>query len=108
LCGVCSLEVLAKSDAQPFAEVQYAEALAVLKMAAGALGFQHPESWGTHAFRRGFADEALQAGGPQALFFSGGWRGVAAFGYGSAQSRGAIAAAEWLIDHSDSSSVAEP
>ena len=55
--------------------------------------------WGTHAFRRGWADEALRAGGPTALFYSGGWRGVAAFGYVAAQSRGAIAAAEWLVDH---------
>ena len=77
-------------------------------MAAGALKLREPESWGTHAFRRGFAEEAIKAGGPTALFYSGGWRGVAAFGYASAQSRGAMAAAEWLIDHSDSSSAAEP
>ena len=53
--------------------------------------------------RRGWADEALQQGGPTALFYSGGWRGVAAFGYTSAKSRGAVAAAEWCIDFSDSS-----
>ena len=88
--------------------MQYAEALAVLKIGAAALGFRGPEAWGTHAFRRGFADEALRAGGPTALFFSGGWRGVAALGYASAQSRGAMAAAEWLIDHSESSGAAEP
>ena len=107
LCGVCSLAALSASKPQPFCEVQYPEALAVLKAAAAALGLRTPESWGTRAFRRGFADEALRAGGPQALFFSGGWRGVAAFGYTSAQSRGAMAAAEWLIDHSESSSGAE-
>ena len=59
--------------------------------------------WGTHAFRRGFAAEALYEGGPAALFFSGGWKGVAALGYADAQTRGAVAAAEWLVDHSDSS-----
>ena len=57
----------------------------------------------THAFRRGWADEALKERGVAALFHSGGWRGVAAFGYVEAQTRGALAAAEWLIDHSDSS-----
>ena len=108
LCGVCSLFRLAREHARPFEDVQYAEALAVLKMGAAALGFRAPEAWGTHAFRRGFADEALRAGGPTALFFSGGWRGVAALGYASAKSRGAMAAAEWLIDHSESSDAAEP
>ena len=108
LCGVCSLADVSAEEGKPFAHVQYPEALAVLKMAAGALKLREPESWGTHAFRRGFAEEAIKAGGPTALFYSGGWRGVAAFGYASAQSRGAMAAAEWLIDHSDSSSAAEP
>ena len=79
------------------------EALAFLKAAATAMRFENAQHWGIHAFRRGFADDALRAGGPSALFWSGGWRGLAAFGYATAQSRGALAAAEWLIEHSDSS-----
>ena len=75
----------------------------MLKVAAELCGFERAMEWGTHAFRRGWADEALRAGGPAALFYSGGWRGVAAFGYVSAQTRGALAAAEWLVDHSESS-----
>jgi len=103
LCGVCALSSLGEEAPAPFAGVQYADALAVLKLAAAALQLRSAAAWGTHAFRRGFADEALQQGGPAALFFSGGWKGVAAFGYASAQTRGAVAAAEWLVDHSDSS-----
>ena len=75
----------------------------MLKCAAGHLGLESANSWGTHAFRRGWADEALRAGGPTALFYNGGWRGVAAFSYAAAQTRGAIAAAEWLVDFSESS-----
>ena len=100
---MCALLALGDAEPAPFAGVQYADALAVLKLAASALELPSAPAWGTHAFRRGFADEALQHGGPTALFFSGGWKGVAAFGYVSAQSRGALAAAEWLVDHSDSS-----
>ena len=103
LCGVCTLFSLGETEAAPFSGVQYADALAVLKLAAAALQLRNASAWGTHAFRRGFADEALQQGGPTALFFSGGWKGLAAFGYVSAQSRGALTAAEWLVDHSDSS-----
>lgn len=72
-------------------------------MSAEQCGIERAMDWGTHAFRRGFADEALRAGGPAALFFSGGWKGIAAFGYVAAKSRGALAAAEWLVNHSDSS-----
>ena len=108
LCGVCTLLSLGEEGPAPFAGVQYADALAVLKLAASALQLPSAPAWGTHAFRRGFADEALQHGGPTALFFSGGWKGVAAFGYVSAQSRGALAAAEWLVDHSDSSDGEQP
>ena len=103
LCGVCELFSVGAAVSVPFASVQFADALAVLKLAAAALQLRSAAAWGTHAFRRGFADEALQQGGPAALFFSGGWKGVAAFGYVSAQSRGALSAAEWLVDHSDSS-----
>ena len=86
-----------------FPQLDYSGSLASLKVAAEHCGIDRAMEWGTHAFRRGWADEALKAGGPAALFFSGGWRGVAAFGYVSAQARGAITAAEWLVDHSDSS-----
>ena len=108
LCGVCTLRGLTAQSITPFSEIRYTEALAVLKLGAATLGLANASSWGTHAFRRGFANEALQAGGPGALFFSGGWRGITAPGYASAQSRGALAAAEWLVEHSDSSSAAEP
>ena len=103
LCGVCALRHAAENSPEPFSHVKYSEALAFLKAAAAAMHFENAQHWGTHAFRRGFADDALRAGGPSALFWSGGWRGLAAFGYATAQSRGALAAAEWLIEHSDSS-----
>jgi len=105
LCGVCVVHrrMEQHGSGRLFPEVSYTEALAFLKSAAEELGLENAHSWGTHAFRRGWADEALKAGGPTALFYSGGWRGVAAFGYTSAQSKGAIAAAEWLVDFSDSS-----
>jgi hypothetical protein len=102
LCGVCILRKRC-SGGRLFPYITYMEGLALLKAAATQLRYPHAMSWGTHAFRRGWADEALRAGGPTALFFSGGWRGVAAFSYASAQSRGALEAAEWLIDFSDSS-----
>ena len=87
----------------PFAHLAYAEALAFLKAGATALALPNAQHWGTHAFRRGFANDALRAGGPSALFWSGGWRGVAAFGYATAQARGDFAAAQWLTEHSESS-----
>ena len=87
----------------PFGHVAHPEALAYLKAGAVALGFPEARHWGTHAFRRGFADDALRAGGVSALFWSGGWKGLAAFGYATAQSRGEVAAAKWLVEHSESS-----
>ena len=108
LCGVCSLFSLGEQAPVPFANARYSDALAVLKLAASALHLRNAPAWGTHAFRRGFADEALQQGGPAALFFSGGWKGVAAFGHVSAQSRGALTAAEWLVVHSDSTGDEQP
>ena len=85
-----------------FPEITYPDSLALLKAAASICNFDNANIWGTHAFRRGWASEALQEGGPQALFYSGGWKGVAALGYADAQTRGAMSAAEWLVDHSDS------
>ena len=81
----------------------YAEGIAYLKAGAAHLKFERASEWGTHAFRRGWANEALKAGGPTALFYSGGWRGIAAFSYVTAQARGAIEAAEWLVEFADSS-----
>ena len=101
LCGVCVLKERASESFFP--GLTYSSALANLKLAAIALGFPKAESWGTHAFRRGWADEALQHGGIPALFFSGGWRGVAAFGYASAQAKGSLQAAEWLVEFTPSS-----
>ena len=102
LCGVCILRRIWCAS-RLFPGVYYADALALLKVAAEENGFERPLEWGTHAFRRGWADEALRAGGPSSLFYSGGWRGIAAFGYAAAQQRGALFAAEWVVDHSDSS-----
>ncbi|CAK0801308.1 unnamed protein product [Prorocentrum cordatum] len=83
--------------------LQHSEPFAVLKTAAQAIGLQSPDAWGTHAFRRGWATECLRANGTSALFCSGGWRGVTAFAYASATARSTVEAAEFLIDHSDSS-----
>ena len=102
LCGVCILQ-RRWCATRIFPTIVYADALALLKVAAEECDFDRALGWGTHAFRRGWADEALLAGGPTALFYSGGWRGIAAFGYVAAQSRGALAAAEWLVDHSETS-----
>ena len=102
LCGVHVL-IGRAADSRVFPHLSYADGLACLKASAARLGFERASEWGTHAFRRGWADEALRAGGPTALFYSGGWRGIAALGYTTAKSRGALAAAEWLVEFSDSS-----
>ena len=87
----------------PFGHISYSESLAFLKLAASACNLRSPQAWGTHAFRRGWATDALKAGGPTALFYSGGWRGLTAFAYASARARGALQAAEFLVEHSSSS-----
>ena len=103
LCGVCTLTARLTAEVERiFPDVTYTEGLAFRKLATDLVGPPEPATSGTHCFRRGWADEALQAGGPTALFYSGGWRGVAAFGYTAAKTRGAMASAEWLIDFSDS------
>ena len=45
----------------------------------------------------------VESWGATALFYSGGWRGVAAFSYVETKARGAVEAAEWLVEFSDSS-----
>ena len=102
LCGVCILQARA-GGGRIFPAVTYVEGLAYLKAAAVRLGFERPTDWGTHAFRRGWADEVLREGGPTALFYSGGWKGVTAFAYASARSRSAMEAAEWAVEFSESS-----
>ena len=102
LCGVCVLS-RRHGNGRIFPNLCYANALAALKIAALDLGFPRASEWGTHAFRRGWADEALKEGGVTALFYSGGWKGVAAFGYASAKARSALQSAEWLVEFSDSS-----
>ena len=102
LCGVCVLRSRLVG-ARVFASLTYAEGLAYLKAAAMRLNLERASEWGTHTFRRGWADEAVRAGGATALFYSGGWRGIAAFSYVAAQTRGAMESAEWLIEFSDSS-----
>ena len=103
LCGVCALLPAIQAKEPPFQQISYAESLASLKLAAAACGLRSPHAWGTHAFRRGWASDALKAGGPTALFYSGGWRGLTAFAYASARARGALQAAEFLVEHSSSS-----
>ena len=77
LCGVCTLTARLTADVERiFPDVTYTEGLAFLKLAADLVRLPEPATWGTHCFRRGWADEALQAGGPTAFFYSGGWRGV--------------------------------
>ena len=102
LCGVCALKRQLGKGAL-FPSLSYDLALSSLKVAAAGLQFPRAAHWGTHCFRRGWGDEVLAAGGVPALFFSGGWRGVSAFGYASAKSRGAAEAAEFAVDFSDSS-----
>ena len=102
LCGACVLKARV-GDVHVFPHVTYTEGLAYLKAAAMHLRLERASEWGTHAFRRGWANEALKAGGTTALFYSGGWRGVAAFSYVEAKARGALEAAEWLVEFSDSS-----
>ena len=109
LCGVCAVQSRMGNDCSGlvFPRVTYPESLALLKLAAHACGCPDAGSWGTHAFRRGWATECLQANGPSALFYSGGWRGLSAFAYASAKARGTVAAAEFLIDHSESSEAGD-
>ena len=102
LCGVCVLRRRCGQGAV-FPALQYDRALAALKTAALALGFPRGAEWGTRCFRRGWADDALRRGGVPALFYSGGWRGLAAFGYASAQTKGEVLAAKWAADFSESS-----
>ena len=100
LCGVC---ILARrwTPGCIFPEITYTEGLAVVEAAAELIGLSSPLAWGTRCFRRGWADGVLREGGPGALFYSGGWKGVATFGYANARTRGARQAAEFCMDHSD-------
>ena len=61
LCGVC---VVAKRwrPGRIFQDISYGDGLAVLKGAAQLASLPRPLSWGTHCFRRGWADDVLQAG----------------------------------------------
>ena len=102
LCGVCVIR-RRRGRGPLFPALQYDRALAALKTAALALGFPRGAEWGTHCFRRGWANDALRHGGVPALFYSGGWRGIAAFGYASAQAQGEVLAAKWAAEFSESS-----
>ena len=102
LCGVCILRRRWRQG-KVFPSLQYDRALAALKVAALAIGLPRGAEWGTHCFRRGWANDALRHGGVPALFYSGGWRGLAAFGYASAQAQGEVLAAQWAAEFSESS-----
>ena len=101
LCGVCILSSR-PGGGRVFPTVDYNAALALLKRAAAAAGLPSPSHWGTHCFRRGAADDALRAGGPTALFWCGGWRGVAALGYAPARALREASAVNYLVEYSDS------
>ena len=104
LCGVCVLHRRAsRAGSRVFPDLTYADALSLLKLAAMALTLPRAAEWGTHAFRRGRADEVLRAQGPAAMFAQGGWRSVAAWAYPSARTMCETVAAEEAIGHSDSS-----
>ena len=103
LCGVCVLRRRGVGPGRIFPNLDYISALTALKTAALKLNLPRALKWGTHCFRRGWADEALRRGGVPALFYSGGWRGLAAFGYATARSKGALLAANWAAHFSDSS-----
>ena len=99
LCAVCvGLTICTVST-----DLAYAESLASLKLGAEACSFSSPSEWGTHSFRRGYASESLAAGGPSALFWAGGWRGVTDFAYADALAKGEAVASEFCINHHDSS-----
>lgn len=109
LCGVCVLHRRgSRAGALVFPGLTYADSLSLLKLAAMALALPRAAEWGTHAFRRGRADEVLRSQGPAAMFAQGGWRSVAAWAYPSARAMSEIMAAEEAIGHSDSSEGEEP
>ena len=108
LCGVCVLHRRWRRAGEAlFPEVVYDDTLAFVKLGAAALRFPRAAQWGTHAFRRGRADEVLRTQGPAALMTLGGWRGVAAFAYASARTRSEVVAAEEMIARSDSSEACD-
>ena len=103
LCGACCLRKKRKRNNKSgnVFGVSYRSALFWLKEAAAALKWDDPDSWASHCFRRGWGQESYQHGGLGALFFSGGWKGLAAFGYLSAKQRSSMEAAEFAINWSD-------
>ncbi len=111
LCGVCVLRGLVagreRSPKPIFASVGYPKALQTIKRAAGDLGWDHPNSWGTHIFRRGYARECFQYGGLAAMFLAGGWKSVAAFGYLESTQLSSMEACDFHVDFSDSEDEGE-
>ena len=100
LCGVCTLRERCAA-VRVFPALTYVEGSAYA--AAVRVNLERPTDWGTHAFRRGWADEVLKEGGPTALSYSGGWRDVTAFACASAKARSAVEAAEWVVEFPESS-----
>ncbi len=104
-----------------FPDVLYRDSLALLKLGAMRLRhvstlagyrsrspllvrrFTNAAQWGTHALRRGRADEILKAQGAPAMFAQGWWRSVAAWAYPAARTLSDAVSAEAAIAHSDSS-----
>ena len=65
-------------------------------------GWDYPNAWGSHAFRRGYGREAFEKGGLPALFLAGGWRSMAAFAYISAQQLASTQECDFHVEFSDS------
>ena len=84
-----------------FPTLSCADALWQLKDTAAILNWPHPETFGLHAWRRGWGREKFNAGGIPALFESGGWRGVAAWGYLIALGKSEVENAEFVLNWSD-------
>ena len=113
LCGVCVLRkrgrVPETAGGKVFPACDYRSALFWLKEAAGALGWPSPTTWGTHAFRRGWARQAWELGGVDELSAGGGWKNPkTAKGYLSARQRSKIDACDFTVNLTDSGDDSGP
>ena len=97
LCGPCTL---ADNHAPWWPGLTASRVRHWFRRAATALAWPEPNTWASHALRRGAGRDAERAGGMPALLAAGGWKGAAAFGYLEAQRLGAMAAAEYLLSFS--------
>lgn len=61
MCGVCALARRAVPAERVFPGLTYADGLAWVKVTATQVNAERPLEWGTHAFRRGRADQVACA-----------------------------------------------